>query len=155
LLRIGLIGDTQGNYPVAGLLEDVGRLLEGVDEIWHAGDWQDAEILEGLARVAPLTVVDGNAPHDARYPERVTRSLAGLTVGMIHRPPPQRDAWAATLDICIHGHTHRWRDEVVGRTRFINVSSPTIPAYGDKRSAGILSIDGSRADLRRLELKSY
>jgi putative phosphoesterase len=152
LLRIGLIGDTQGNYPVAALLEGVGRMFEGVDEIWHAGDWQDAEILEGLARLAPLTVVDGNAPHDARYPESVTRSLEGLTVGMTHRPPPQGDAWAATLDICVHGHTHRWRDEVIGQTRFINVSSPTIPAYGDKRTTGILSIDGSRADLRRLEL---
>lgn len=152
MLRVGIIGDTQGNYSVAGLLADVSRLFDAVDEIWHAGDWQDAEILDGLAGLAPLTVVDGNAPHDPRYPERVTRTLEILTVGMTHRPPPPADAWTSSLDICIHGHTHRWRDEVIGRTRFINVSSLTVPAYGDRRTAGILSIDGSHADLLRLEL---
>jgi predicted phosphodiesterase len=71
---------------------------------------------------------------------------------MIHRPPAQRDGWASGLDVCIHGHTHRWRDEVIGTTRFINVSSPTVPAYGDRRTAGILTLDSGRADLLRLEL---
>jgi putative phosphoesterase len=152
MVRLGIIGDTQGRYRIDRLLNFVSGRFRDVDEIWHAGDWQDAEILEGLARLAPLTVVDGNAPHDARYPESVTRSLEGLTVGMTHRPPPQGDAWAATLDICIHGHTHRWRDEVVGRTRFINVSTATGAWFSKDRSAAILTLDGGRAELQRIEL---
>jgi predicted phosphodiesterase len=58
----------------------------------------------------------------------------------------------AGLDICIHGHTHRWRDEVIGRTRFINVATATAAGMTKDRTAGILTITGGKADLERLDL---
>jgi predicted phosphodiesterase len=97
-------------------------------------------------------VVNGNAPDDPNYPERVTRRIEELSVGMIHRPPRPADTWAASLDICIHGHTHRWRDEVAGRTRFINVATATAAGFTRDRTAGILTITGRQADLRRIDL---
>src|ERR1700738_1839917 len=40
MLRLGLIGDTQGRYRVDRLLRFVAERFAGVDEIWHVGDWQ-------------------------------------------------------------------------------------------------------------------
>ena len=153
MLRLGLIGDTQGRYRVDRLLAFVANRFAGVDEIWHAGDWQDPAVLEGLRALGkPLTVVNGNAPDDPRYPLQVRRRLEGLEVGMVHRPPRAGDPWAAGLDVCIHGHTHRWRDETVGRTRFINVSTPTAAGFSRERTIGILTLDGGTADLERIEV---
>jgi uncharacterized protein len=153
MVRLGLIGDTQGRYRVEPLLDFVARRFADVDEIWHAGDWQEEAVLEGLRALGkPLTVVNGNAPDDPRYPERVRRTLEGLEVGMVHRPPRRGDEWAAQLDVCIHGHTHRWRDETVGRTRFVNVSTPTAAGFSGERTMGILVLDEGRAELQRIEV---
>jgi uncharacterized protein len=154
MLRLGLIGDTQGRYRVPALLELVTARFADVDEVWHAGDWQEEAVLDGLRALGkPLTVVNGNAPDDPSYPMQVRRRIEDLEVGMVHRPPRRGDAWAAELDVCIHGHTHRWRDETVGRTRFINVSTPTAAGFsrGD-RTMGILTLDGGRTELERIEL---
>ena len=151
-LRLGVIGDTQGRYQVDDLLARAAEVFAGVDEVWHAGDWQHHEVLDGLQRIAPLAVVNGNAPDDPRYPMKVVREIDGWRVGMVHRPPLRGDDWAAELDICIHGHTHRWRDEAVGRTRFINVSTATGAWFSRDRSAGILVLDPGTATLEKIEL---
>lgn len=153
MLRLGVIGDTQGNYRVDALLAVVGRHFESVDEIWHAGDWQRAEVLSGLAALGkPLVIVNGNAPDDPAYPERVRRELEGFEIGMVHRPPATWESWVQSLDICIHGHSHRWRDEIVGRTRFINVSTPTAAGFSRDRTMGILTLETGRATLERISL---
>lgn len=150
-LRIGIIGDTQGRFNVDALIGRAAEVFADVDEVWHAGDWQYPEVLDGLAGIAPLTVVNGNAPDDPSYPERVVRHFEGLTVGMVHRSPRPGDDWLQGLDICIHGHSHKWRDELVGGVRFINVSTPTAAGFSRDRSCGILSIDGIQAHLERIE----
>src|ERR1700704_3266182 len=83
MLRLGLIGDTQGRYRVDRLLRFVTERFAMVDEIWHVGDWQEEAVLDGLRALGkPLTVVNGNAPDDPRYPERVQRTREGLEIGM-------------------------------------------------------------------------
>ena len=136
------------------LLRFTGERFAGVDEIWHVGDWQSEEVLDGLRAMGkPLTIVNGNAPDDPRYPMQVRRHLEGLEVGMVHRPPRKGDPWAAQLDICVHGHTHRWRDEQVGRTRFINVSTPTAAGFSRERTMGTLTLDAGRAELERIPVE--
>lgn len=150
-MRIGLIGDTQGRYDVGALLARCREVFDRVDEVWHAGDWQNAEVLAGLALIAPLTVVNGNAPDDPSYPERVVRQLDGLRVGMVHVAPRPGDAWAKGLDICIHGHSHRWRDEVVDGVRYVNVSTPTAAGFSRDRTCGLLEVDGREAMLEKTD----
>ena len=150
-VRLGIIGDTQGRYSVAGLMKQVRHHFEAVDEVWHAGDWQYPELLDELRTIAPLTLVNGNAPDDPRYPERVVREIEGWRVGMVHRPPRPADSWAAGLGICIHGHTHHWRDEVVDGVRYINVSTPTASGFSSERTAGILTLAPGSAELERVE----
>jgi len=153
VVRIGVIGDTQGRYSVPDLLANVAKHFADVDEIWHAGDWEYDEVLEGLAQLKPLTVVNGNAPNDSRYPERVVREIDGVRLGMVHRPPDPSEDWVRRLDVCIHGHTHRWRDEVVGGVRFINVSTATGAWFSRDRTAGILTLDNGRVELEGVELR--
>ena len=153
MLRLGVIGDTQGRYKVPVLLETVAEKFRDVDEIWHAGDWQEEAVLDGLKALGkPLLVVNGNAPDDPRYPHHVVRKLEGLTVGMTHRPPRPADEWVGRCDIVIHGHTHRWRDETVGGIRFINVSTPTAAGFSQERTLGILTLDAGKAELQKIQL---
>jgi len=86
---LGLVADTQGRFPVPALVAFLGDAFRDVDEIWHAGDWGDPTVLEGLAALKPLTVVNGNAPDDPRYPLRVERTIGARRVGMIHTRFPQ------------------------------------------------------------------
>jgi predicted phosphodiesterase len=151
-VRLGIIGDTQGRYSIEGLMQQVKHHFASVDEVWHAGDWEYPEVLDGLGAIAPLTVVNGNAPDDPRYPERVVREIEGWRVGMVHRPPRSGDAWASKLGICIHGHTHHWRDEVGDGVRYINVSTATGFGFSRDRTAGILTLGPGSADLKRVDL---
>lgn len=153
MTTLGVIGDTQGRFKVDRLLAFVAERFANVDEVWHAGDWQYPEVLEGLRALGkPLTVVNGNAPDDDRFPLRVRRSIEGIELGMVHRPPRKGDEWASELDICIHGHTHRWRDETVGKTRFINVATPTAAGLSAVRTMGILTLAGGGAELERVDV---
>jgi uncharacterized protein len=130
-VKIGLIADTQGSFELGRLLEFVRREFAGVDEVWHAGDWGADAVLEGLREMGPpLIVVNGNAPDDPRFPMTIERMIGARRVGMIHNLEPRHRSWASQFDVVIHGHTHRWRDEVVGATRFINPGTATRPQFG-------------------------
>ena len=130
-MRIGLIADTQGSFDVAALIDFVGKQFKSVDEIWHAGDWGQQAVLDELARLGPpLVVVNGNAPDDPRYAMTIERTIGRLRVGMIHNLEPKRRVWAKQFDVVIHGHTHRWRDELVDGVRFINPGTATKPQFG-------------------------
>ena len=153
VIRLGIIGDTQGRYSVDGLMAKVRVHFGSVDEVWHVGDWQEASVLDGLEAMGkPLFIVNGNAPDDPAYPMTVTHVREGLKVGMVHRPPRPNDAWVKGLDICIHGHTHVWRDEQVGRTRFINVASATGAWNTSTRTMGILTLARGKAELAKIKL---
>jgi uncharacterized protein len=129
-MKIGLIADTQGSFDVAALLRHVAQEFEGVDEIWHAGDWGSEEVLAGLRQLGRLVVVNGNAPVDPSYPTTIEGTIGRWRLGMVHNLDKRRARWAAGYDVVIHGHTHRWRDEVIGRTRFINPGTATRPQFG-------------------------
>ena len=129
------------------------RHFADVDQVWHAGDWQEEAVLTGLEALGkPLLVVNGNAPDDPRYPHHVVRELEGVTVGMTHRPPRPDDDWVKRCQVVIHGHTHRWRDEVVGGVRFLNVSTPTAAGFSQERTMGILTLDKGKATLEKILL---
>ena len=55
MTKIGLLSDTH-----AVLDPRVLDFLKGSDEIWHAGDWGDISLYEGLSELAPVRGVYGN-----------------------------------------------------------------------------------------------
>jgi putative phosphoesterase len=135
-VKIGLIADTQGSFDVDALVEFVGRAFAAVDEIWHAGDWGVEAVLDGLRSLGPpLIVVNGNAPDDPRYPMTVERAIDQWRVVMVHNlnlSLPLAGRVGEGVNVVIHAHTHRWRDETVGPTRFINPGTATKPQFGGR-----------------------
>ena len=155
-MKIGLIADTQGSFDVGALVEYVANQFAEVDEIWHAGDWGVSAVLEDLASIGPpLVVVNGNAPDDPRFPMTVERIIEGRRVGMIHNLAPNRRSWAEAFDLVIHGHSHRWRDEVVGRTRFINPGTATRPQFGGTERTMARLDFGSELRVEKLSLPKF
>ncbi|QDA61347.1 metallophosphoesterase family protein [Hymenobacter jejuensis] len=80
--KIGLLSDTH-SYLDDRILHH----LTGCDEIWHAGDFGSADVVEELAALAPLRGVYGNIDgRDVRATQPLTQEfvIEGLKVLMIH-----------------------------------------------------------------------
>lgn len=116
-MKLGILSDTHG-YMDDRILHH----LESCDEIWHAGDVGEGQILEPLRTVAPVKAVYGNIDHGAVFydlPERIVETRAGLCIGMIHiggRPGRYAKGVPGMLstlqpDIFICGHSHILRVE--------------------------------------------
>ncbi|MDB5796279.1 MAG: phosphodiesterase [Paucimonas sp.] len=119
-MRIGLISDTHGLLRPAAL-----DALRGVDHIIHAGDIGNADILRGLEALAPLTAIRGNndsAPWAAGIPERITVTLDGLAIHVIHDVNDLRGKPPA-VDIVVSGHSHKPHISSQAGIMFINPGS--------------------------------
>jgi uncharacterized protein len=72
-MRVGLIADTHGL-----LRPEVADVFAGVEHIVHAGDVGSTDVLEGLARIAPVTAVRGNVDGSLGLPEVARLDLGGV-----------------------------------------------------------------------------
>lgn len=111
-MEIGIISDTHGFLD-----PQVFIAFEGCDEVWHAGDFGNLEILLSLRDFKPLRSVYGNiddvsirqqAPEDQRF------DCEGVRVWMTHiaghpgryAPRVRRILADNPPDVLICGHTH-------------------------------------------------
>lgn len=134
---IGLISDTHGCLPDAAC-----SALEGCDAIVHAGDIGASSILWCLEAIAPVTAVLGNCDYNDFGP--AVRKTAypvfeGLRFMVVHRPPSPYQV-DPRIDIVVHGHTHRRRDELVAGIRYFNPGSATEPRDGKLASVLRLTV---------------
>lgn len=103
--RIGVISDTHGLLRAEAV-----AALQGCFAILHAGDVGRPEVLDELARIAPVTAVRGNVdegPWAADLPERILARFGEVSFFMLHnlRELRRRDL-AAGLQVVISGHSH-------------------------------------------------
>jgi putative phosphoesterase len=112
MTRIGLISDTH-NF----LDEAVFHHFKDVDEIWHAGDFGNAELADKLEAFKPLKGVYGNIDgYDirSRFPEVLSWKTEAVDVLMIHIGGyPGKYSLLAKKEILLHrpklfisGHSH-------------------------------------------------
>ncbi len=105
-ITVGLISDTHGLLRPEAL-----EALAGSDLIVHAGDICDPQILEALARIAPVSAVRGNNDHGdwaTRIPQtEVVRAGASLLYVVHDLADLDLDPAAAGFAAVIHGHSHR------------------------------------------------
>ena len=107
--RIAVISDTHGILP-----ERVLAACAGADHIIHAGDVGAREVLDRLARLAPVSAVRGNRDRDdfgLALPEEVAGEVAGLrfVVGHKRRDLKARhpEPLAEGLRLLVYGDSHR------------------------------------------------
>ncbi|MDQ0654848.1 metallophosphoesterase family protein [Pseudomonas cedrina] len=128
MARIGVISDTHGL-----LRPEAVAALEGCEQIIHAGDIGGPEILDQLARIAPLHVVRGNNDQDAAWAEQVPDHLMidvnGWQTLVVHDIADVPALLDRDTRLVITGHSHKplieWRAETLyvnpgsaGRRRF-------------------------------------
>ncbi len=129
MMKIGLISDTHG-YLDPEVLE----YFADRDEIWHAGDFGDLEIIRKLESVAPLLGVYGNIDgQEIRqiYPLHQDVEREGLRLWMTHIGgvpgryciPIRDEIQKNPPDIFVCGHSHILkvaRDQKLNKMLFIN-----------------------------------
>ena len=82
MIRIGLLSDTHGFFD-----SRITDHFEGCDEIWHAGDIGDYEVIVRLSRIGQVVAVYGNIDGTnirSRYPGHQRHTREGLDIWMTH-----------------------------------------------------------------------
>jgi len=119
---VGVISDTHGLLRPEAL-----AALRGSDYIVHAGDVGDPEILDTLARIAPVTAVRGNVDRGAwaeKIPETNVLEIEGLDIYVLHDLnqldlKPEAAGFAAVIS----GHSHMPKQETKNGVLYFNPGS--------------------------------
>lgn len=145
-MRLGIISDTHGR-----LRPEVLDAFAGVDHILHGGDVGPAELLDQLAKLAPVTAVYGNVDGlevRQRCPKVARVELDGFIVVVTHgdqfgSPTPailRREFPDA--EIIVYGHTHKSLLELVDKTvTVMNPGSAGAARFGVPPSVGIMELE--------------
>jgi len=117
---IGVISDTHGLLRTEAL-----AALHGCDAIVHAGDIGKPEVLEQLAKLAPLTAIRGNVDTWAiDLPDTAVLTLAGKRFYVIHNANELAlDPRAAGFAAVISGHSHVPKSETKDGVLYLNPGS--------------------------------
>lgn len=147
MTTIGLISDTHG------LLRPEARIaLSHVDRIIHAGDICNAEVLEQLARIAPVIAVRGNNDRGAwaaALPEKEMIEIDGVKLYVLHDLAElDIDPKAQGVKVVISGHSHRPVSKMESGVLYVNPGSAGPRRFRLPISVGFLEIDDARAKAR-------
>jgi putative phosphoesterase len=150
---LGVISDTHGRLRPEAI-----KALRGSDRILHAGDVGAPEILNALARIAPVNAIRGNIDTGVwarALPETEVVEAGGLLIYILHdlgqldlRPE------AAGFRAVIYGHSHQPKIEQKNGVLYFNPGSAGARRFQLPVSVGRLIIEGGRlrAELMKLEI---
>jgi putative phosphoesterase len=121
-MKIGVLSDTHGL-----LRPEVLPALAGVEHILHAGDVGNANILDALRAIAPVTAIRGNIDTHgpcAELPATEAIELGGCFIYMLHSIAdldlkPQ----SAGIGMVISGHSHMPSAEQRNGVLYLNPGS--------------------------------
>jgi putative phosphoesterase len=138
-VRVGVISDTHGLLRPEAVVA-----LRDVEHILHAGDVGEAEILDRLGRLAPVTAIRGNVDRGGRcgrLPETELVELGGQSIYMLHdRMALDLDPVAAGIGAVIFGHSHQPAIEWVKSVLYFNPGSAGPRRFSLPVSLGFLEI---------------
>jgi putative phosphoesterase len=152
-ITFGVISDTHGL-----LRPEAVEALHGSDRILHAGDVGAPDILEALAKIAPVTAVRGNvdtASWARVLPETEVVEAGGLLIYILH-DLGQLDLKpeAAGFRVIVYGHSHHPKIEEKNGVLYFNPGSAGPRRFSLPVSVGRLTIGAGkvRAELVELEI---
>jgi uncharacterized protein len=121
-ITVGVISDTHGL-----LRPEAVEALRGSRRILHAGDIGGPEILEALAKIAPVTAVRGNvdtASWARTLPETEVIEAGGVSIYTLHdRGQLDLKPEAAGFRVVVYGHTHQPKIEEKNGVLYFNPGS--------------------------------
>jgi putative phosphoesterase len=151
--RVGLISDTHGLLRSEAL-----AFLRGSDFIVHAGDIGDAEVLEELRRLAPLTAVRGNndkGPWANGVAETEVLQVGEVFIYVLHDLAElELDPSAAGFQVVVSGHSHNPRIEERHGVLYVNPGSSGPRRFKLPIAVAELHVAGSSVKARIVELQT-
>jgi hypothetical protein len=151
-ITLGVISDTHGL-----LRPDAVDALRGSDRILHAGDIGAPEILEVLAKIAPVTAVRGNvdtASWARVLPETEIVEAGGALIYILHdRGQLDLKPEAAGFRVVVYGHSHQPKIEEKNGVLYFNPGSAGPRRFRLPVSVGRLRIGAGKVQAELLELK--
>lgn len=156
-MKIALLSDTHDRLP-AGLH----RVLEGVDEILHAGDICGRDVLAEIETIAPVTAVRGNMdrpPLADEAPPELLLDREGLRIALVHGHLLRRHRMLDDLiekyrvirpDVVVFGHTHQATSRKWESTLYVNPG--TAGGVGAAATCAILEVTDGRCSVDHFDL---
>jgi uncharacterized protein len=151
-ITLGVISDTHGL-----LRPEAVETLRESDRILHAGDIGAPEILEALAKIAPVTAVRGNVDTKSwarALPETEIIELGGVSIHMLHdlgrldlKPE------AAGFRVVVYGHSHHPKMEEKNGVLYFNPGSAGPRRFNLPVSVGKLTIAAGKVQAELVELQ--
>jgi putative phosphoesterase len=150
-VTVGVISDTHGL-----LRPEAVEALRGSDRILHAGDIGAPEILEALAKIAPVTAVRGNvdtASWARALPETEVDEAGGVLIYMLHdRGQLDLKPEAAGFRVIVYGHSHQPKMEEKNGVVYFNPGSAGPRRFRLPVSVGRLTILAGKVGAELVEL---
>jgi hypothetical protein len=150
-MLIGIISDTHGL-----LRPEAVAALRSSDHILHAGDVGDAQILEELRELAPVTAIRGNIDRSGRcaqLPAVEMVELGGQSIYMVHdRNDLDLNPEAAGISAVVSGHSHHPGIEWNKGVLFFNPGSAGPRRFSLPVSVGFFEIREGKIEPRLLNL---
>jgi putative phosphoesterase len=151
-VTLGVISDTHGL-----LRPEAVEALRGSDRILHAGDIGSSEVLEALAKIAPVTAVRGNvdtAPWARSLPETEVVEAGGASIYILHdRGQLDLKPEAAGFRVVVYGHSHQPKMDEKNGVLYFNPGSAGPRRFRLPVSVGRLTITAGKAQAELVELK--
>jgi putative phosphoesterase len=152
-VTLGVISDTHGL-----LRPEAVEALRGSDRILHAGDIGAPEILEALAKIAPVTAVRGNvdtASWARALPETEIVEAGGVFIYVLHdRGRLDLKPKAAGFRVVVYGHSHQPKMEEKNGVLYFNPGSAGPRRFRLPVSVGKLMIAAGRVRTELVELET-
>jgi putative phosphoesterase len=150
---VGVISDTHGLLRPEAL-----SALRGSDQIIHAGDIGDRQILDKLAAIAPLTAVRGNVDHGAwaqKIPAANVLEIGEVSIYVLHNLEElDLKPEAAKFAAVVYGHSHVPKQELKNGILYFNPGSAGPRRFKLPVSVGRLTIEDGKIDAKILRLET-
>src|SRR5271163_2426570 len=153
VVTLGVISDTHGLLRPQAV-----EALRGSDHILHAGDVGTPEILEALAKIAPVTAIRGNVDTAAWarvLPANEAVDISGMSIYILHDLAQLGlNPKAAGFRVVVYGHSHQPKIEEKNGVLYFNPGSAGPRRFSLPASVGKLILDhgGVRAELVELDV---
>lgn len=144
-MKIAVLSDTHGNYPLAITMLDS---IPGLDYVIHLGDIiQDADIIE-CALSIPIIKLSGNCDSSSNAARELLLNIGNKTFFLSHGDlyavkngieRIYRRASSMSATIVLYGHTHV--AGIVKKGEILLVNPGTLKDAGYKRSLAVLTLN--------------
>lgn len=157
-MKILLLSDTHGYMG-----EDILSFVESVDEVWHAGDIGEGDVIEQMEEIKPVRSVYGNIDRASirdKSPLNQIFEIEGLKIFMTHIGgyPGRYNARVRQLiqtehpKIYICGHSHILKVVPDNKYHLLHLNPGACGHHGFHKVRTMLRFDISSGEIKNMEV---